>query len=413
MYISTVTFLASLASCGLFYFFQRDSAKSKDILWLIYLTIFGFAAYLFFSKVIYRMQHAEVWDFTAFFLYGKVAASGLDFYKPENFHQVFDSLRLSLPDNSFVREVVDVGFPYPPQTILYFVPLGFMSYNTALVAWTLFNLFFVFACIYLVYDQFFKAHKVNGLVLVATLFFILSPGRETVLYSQTNFILLFYLLLIRKYSDNKIAGVFLALAIFTKPYMAILGLYFLFKKKWSAITYFIVSSAVITGLVFIFFGMQPFISYVLDNPSHRIPTFVFSEDVNQSLHATLLRLNIVSLEGPSYLYILAGILCITGIYSIFLARRRQYDYLLALLLLVGLLLYPGTVSGYGVVLLFIVFQFFGEDQQAKFNPYLTALLIGLFYLLSTFSVFLSICFLIAIITAKSLKPTKLPVPVPV
>ena len=126
----------------------------------------------------------------------------------------------------FKEEILSVGMLYPPQTILLFAPIGLLGYKMALLSWTLFVLAFVPACIYLIHQQFFKADKLNGFFLIISLFFLLSPVRSTVVFSQTNFILLFLLLLIHKHQDKNWVGILLTLAFFTKPYMAIFGLYF-------------------------------------------------------------------------------------------------------------------------------------------------------------------------------------------
>ena len=83
-------------------------------------------------------------------------------------------------------------------------------------------------------------------------------------------------------------------------------------------------------------------------------------------------------------------------------RRALDDYILVFLLLVGLLIYPGTLSYYGVLLLFIIFQFFEEEGQLGFNGYVTTGIVAIFYYLSTFSTFLCICFLLSMVLFKSL-----------
>ena len=400
-----VAFLAILA-CACFYILKAEKKSYSKLIWAAYLAIFAVSFSLFIATAIYRILHPQIWDFTCFYLWGKAAAGGYDFYKPESLHAVYNSLHLpAMSYEGFVDEIVNVGFFYPPPSILYFAPLGYMSYNTALISWTVLNMFFVVASIYLIYSLFFKAYKLNGLLLVAILFFILRPSLSTLNFSQTNFILLFYLLLMVKYQDNKFAGIILALAIFTKPYMFIFVLFFLLRKKWTTILYFIISAVGITGLTFALFGKAPFITYIFDNPVHRMPLSIFTETINQSLHAVLLRHNLITIDKPMlYLSIIGGILIITGIYLLFLLKRKLYDFIWPTLLLVGLLIYAGTLSYYGVLLLFIIFQFFDEKKQSGFNIYLNIGIIGSFYFLSTISVFSSICFLLIVIILKSFRP---------
>ena len=406
-------FAISIAACVCFYMLKDKKFNIKNIFWVAYLLILAVTSYLFFSKLIGSITNPAVWDFPAFYLYGKVAASGYNFYMPENFHQVYNSLHFPASYyNELANEVLDVGFPYPPPTILYFAPLGFLSYDTALVSWTIFNLFFVVGCIYLIYDQFLRTEKLNGILLIVALFFLFSPVRTTIIFNQTNFILLFYLLLIKKYSDKKISGIFLALAIFTKPYMIIIGLFFLLKRNWGAIVYSILSAAAICGLTLLFFGKSPFLSYIYSSPALRIPKWVFLEKINQSLHGVLLRAQLITHDNPAvYLSIATGILLLAGVYLLMIMKRRLYDYILPILLLVGLLLYPGTLSYYAVLLLFILFQFFNPKSQLGFNSYWHILIIGVIYALSIFHVFWCICILLIVLVLKSLNQTHTAIPV--
>jgi hypothetical protein len=395
-----ISFLA-VVTCLCFYYLKSQNRTYEKIVWIAYSSIFASTLSIFIFSAIYRIYHPEVWDFTAFYIYGKVAALGYNFYLPENFHLVFNSLSLPTEDG-FRVSVLNVGFLYPPPTILYFLPLGFLSFKTALIVWTIFNFIFVFGCLYLIYELFLKSYKLNGILLVSILFFIFLPSLSTINFSQTNFILLFYLLLLKKYSNKNISGVFLALAFFTKPYMIIFGLFFLLRMKWKTIIYCVLTTLALVGILFVSFGKEIFISYIFDNPSHRLPEWVFSEGVNQSLNAVLLRNNLISLSAPiTYIFIVAGILFTACIYLYYLSRNKLYDYIWALLLLVGLLIYPGTLSHYGTLLLFIIFQFIDEKEQLGLNLYVCIPIVGIFYYLSTISIFSSICFILIVVFLKS------------
>lgn len=394
---------AVIATCWSFYQMKGKNFTLKNVYCIISLIILAIALYFFADKEIYRLNHLEPWDFPCFYLNGKVAVSGLNFYEPQSFYAAYKTIGFP---SYFYQElapgVLDVGFPYPPPTILYFAPLGLLSYNTALISWTIFNLCFVCGCLYLIFDQFLKSEKLNGLILTASLFFLFSEVKSTAFYSQTNFIVLFYLLLIKKYSDKKIAGIFLTLAIFTKPLMIIIGIFFLLKRKWRAVIYSIISAVAMCGLTFLLFGKESFLSYIYNNPFSRIPPSAFSDGIVQSLYAVLLRNKLITLTNPfTFMYITIIILLLTGIYLLFLMRKKLYDFILPILLLVGLLLYPATQSHYGVVLLFITFQFFNNKNNLNFIPYLNLFLLGAVYCLGQFSIFSCICFLLIILILKS------------
>lgn len=403
-------FVCLLAIFTCLCFYKLKEAKNTGfakIIWVVYSLLFASSILIFIISSIQRYYNPQVWDFGAWYLYGKVAAQGYNYYSPEHFNAVFNAIRPTMPSldySGFIGAAVNVGFPYPPPTILYFVPLGFFSYNTGYIIWTLFTMIFVFADVYLIYSMFFKPDKWNGLLLSGILFFIFLPTLSTISFSQTNFLLLFYLLIIAKYPDKKFSGVILALLVFTKPYMVIVALFFFITKKWKPIKYFILSSLLLNGLMLALYGKEIFVSYIFDNPSHRAPARVFSEDVNQSLNAVLLRNNLITLAHPlSYVYIITVIILLTGCFLFFLYRKKLYDLILPTLLLIGLLIYPGTLSHYGVILLFIIFQFFNQEKNLGFNPHWNILIIGLFYYLTTISVFSAICFILGIILLKALQ----------
>lgn len=391
--------IIAMASCTGFYLLKSDKITNKKWIWIIYSMLFFFALFFFVSQVSERIQTPEIWDFTAFYLYGKVAAEGYNFYLPENYHLVFNALNLPFTDyQGLLEEVVNVGCPYPPPTILYLMPLGFMPYKIALIYWTIFNLIFLAGSIYLIYSMFLKSDKLNGFMLVTTLILISPQVRSTILFSQTNFIVLFLLLMMKKYADHKYAGILLAIAFFTKPYMLIFGVFFFLKGRWKTIGYFIISAAIIAGVTLIIIGKETFFTYFTNNPTQRIPTAIFSEQINQSLHAVLLRANMISIDKPIvYLVIAALILCATLVLLIYLLKRKKHDLMWAVLLLVGLIVYPGTLSYYGVLLFFIIFQFFNNKQPLGIDMYLTIPVIGLLYFLSSVSAFSSFCFLLIVV----------------
>ena len=390
------------------FFLLTDKKRSLLPNWirLAYAALFLTAVSFFIYRVIIVINDPYIYDFTAFFLWGKTAAQGYDFYLPQNLQLVFHSLQLpSGHYDVFSEEIVDVGFLYPPPTILYFAPLGFLSYKTAAICWGIFNALFAFGCIYLVYDLFFKKYQINGLMLVTILFVFFKPVLQTVSFLQTNFIVLFYLLLIKKYQDKKIAGIFLALALFTKPYMAILLLFFVVRRKWQTIIYFLVSSIILVGITMLLFGVAPLKSYIFNSPTLRIPDWVYSEPVNQSLHAVLVRSGLVS-AGRSFLYvqIVLFVVLLSFFYMVYLMRRESHGLLLAYLLVIGLLLYPGTLMYYGVLLLFIIFQFFDQRTQLAIdNVYLATGIVAIFSYLSAVSTFAAICFALLVIVIISIK----------
>ena len=395
--------LLAMVICACFYLLRRQNGGLKGVTWIVYGCAVAYSLETFFSRVAWSIRNFAVWDFVPFYLYGKVGVSGLNYYLPASFHSVFDTLRLpALNDSLFVREIVDVGFLYPPPTILLFSPLGMLPYRTALILWTAVNIAFALGCVYLLYDPFLRKYGINGLLLAAALFLLLSPVRQTVGFSQTNFILLFLLLQMRKHQDKPIAGLLWALAAFVKPFMIVFGLAFVLRRQWKALACFCASEVALVGATLILFGKAPFVSYITDNPAKRLPSWAFVESVNQSLQAVLLRAHLPVLAQPS-VYVLLSIALLVACVGFlwWLVKEKLYDCMWAVLLLTGLILYPGTLSHYGVLLAFIVFQFFDEDNQLGFPMYAAIGLTGAVYYLTSVSLFASLCFLFLVVIWKA------------
>jgi hypothetical protein len=94
--------------------------------------------------------------------------------------------------------------------------------------------------------------------------------------------------------------------------------------------------------------------FVQANPAAREPVHAFTENLNQSLLAIVLRLHAVlpqhisALHEPLYV---VGALLLTGLTVALCARTpAQSEAGFAATLLLGLILYPGALSSYGVVL---------------------------------------------------------------
>ncbi|HVZ96511.1 MAG TPA: glycosyltransferase family 87 protein [Chitinophagaceae bacterium] len=410
-----ITAVAAVA-CFCFYMLQNDNGRLKKLIWILYSLILLIAVGVLLDTLWERLFSTEVFDFSAFYLWGKTAASGHNYCLPHDLNLVFNSLNMPPQDYSeFKDEIVNVGCMYPPQTALLFYPLGFLSYKVGLIAWTLFIFVFAFGCIFLLWKLFMSAFKLNGLVLIAILFFLSLNTRSTVSFSQTNFIVLFWLLMMKKFENKPQAGIFAALALFTKPYMITFLLMLLLLKNWKGILYFVITSTVITLITLALVGFQPFVTYFTDNPSARVPAWVFSETSNQSLHAFLIRKNIIS-AGHDHLFLLIiSLIVITAsVYFYVLIKRKKTDYIWASLLLLTLLIYPGTIFYYGVLLFFIVAQFF-DEKNALFvkKPYVNTIFIcvfmlfggALFYLIW---VLLIIVFIKSIIDIRQLKLRSVP-----
>jgi hypothetical protein len=357
--------------------------------------IFGllFVLLAFYSiDIIPGFKEIREWDFLAFYIYGKAGASGIHLYDPAAFQQI--EFNQGLPgtySNYFNRCVFNVGFAYPPTTMLILAPIGSLDLQSANIVWRSLILVFLLLDVIIASNLFRIDHSgTMNLILVCTLFLLLPGSRTTIELSQTNFFMLFCVLMTYKYIDHWKSGIFLALAIIIKPIAVIWSLYFLITGRWKSLFAFAASGLILVLATITAFGLDDFISFFTNSPALRFPDFVYSEEINQSLNSVLLRFNmrmgdVLSKQG---LFILTNgislsLLILTILSSL---RYRKIDHSLAFLIFfpLALVIYPGTLVHYTVILLPLIMMMILHYGYKQLIPLIICLLI------LPFSSFLSI-----------------------
>jgi hypothetical protein len=349
-------------------------------------------ALLFFLYNTYKiMFQVNQWDFLCFYLFGKVGASGLNFYDPVNFANVFSGLVIPYKvSQSFLLEIVQVGFWYPPPTMMIFAPLGYLNnIVTAKIVWEIFVLTFLVLDIILL-DRMIKINDNKWinifLVLIITLAF---PATNSTLFSsQTNFLLLFFLLLVYKNPENWKSGIYLAIAVLIKPIAAIWFLYYIVNKKWIPLVSFILTGFLIVVISVLWFGLNNYVTFFTSPPTSRMPAFVFTESVNQSILAMISRLSIKSgiksflVSKEILVVVLSTIITIaTCVASSYLAKsNKRFSFLIFIPL--SLLIYPSSPSHYALILLPIFFEIVALKNylgQLLITPFLILVFISSFF----------------------------------
>jgi len=354
------------------------------------------ASIIAFAVFSYKSYGPRDWDFTCFFLYGNVASKGMNFYNPNDYYSILRTIQIPIEINAgFFREVIDVGCPYPPPTLFLFSILGFFSYNNALIVWTIINSLFLLGSIVLIRDIFFKKDGYESIMISTILVLTFHSSLTTVFYTQILFILLFFLLLFYKYKSAPWSGVFLAIAIFLKPFAIVLFLYLIIKRNNKAITYFIISCLAICLITILNYGFQPFIEYIFHNPNQRAPESLFTESNNQSLLGELYRglPDNISLAKSIYYVVSIAVVAISGL---LVYRKRLnvelHDINFVVLLSVMLLIYPSGQYNYPIVHLISIFILLNYVQKLDNS----AFLIFLFYLVSYAGLFYLNIFLLIV-----------------
>jgi hypothetical protein len=362
-----------------FYAFYKYNAPKQGKYFRFLLKAIFIVSLVLFSLYFIGNLHPKEWDFTCFYMFGKVARFHLNFYNPDDYYKIVHLIHLPFnPSEEFKIELMNVGCLYPPPTVLMFLPLGYMSYYQALYFTYFLILLATLGCIYLLKEIFFKTFHREGWMLSVIIILIFPPLLSTIRYTQTLIFLLFLLLLVYHNRNKPWSGIFLAISIFVKPFTLIIILYFLLLKQWKTIGYFMVTCAVIGLISLLYFGINPFIEYLVSNPSKNLPAFWYSETTNQSLLAELYRLFPANWELAKKIYYVASavILVISGFMYFGLMKRKAYTLLFPLLLALGLIIYPNGQVYYPIVHLLSLFIILAYIP----NPIIKLTTAGLFYL---------------------------------
>ena len=311
---------------------------------------FGAVAALVLRTVI---LHPPEWDFYAFWVRMKVASQGLDFYDPRHYVGMQELYGFS---DAFRREVLDPGFNYPPQTMLFLEPFGFLEPHTAVVAWAMLLVAGFVAATLLLHRLFLRDRGLPGLALAGALVLMIPATVSTLRVLQTNSLTLALLVLFWRDRERPRAGVWLALLPVVKPYLGLLWLWPIARRQFRVIAAIALTSAAVAALTAIFFGPDVFARFFARDVVHSHPGWIYSQTVNQSLHSTIVRMLGVPdarnspLEVPLTL-VLSGALVLVAVWNAWGARGSAQPWALAHLLLVNLIVYPGSLQHYHLLLL--------------------------------------------------------------
>lgn len=347
--------LLPLTLSGMYYY--KVLPKPTRLAYVVFLiAVISLFSFSLFQSIKANVDNPREWDFVGFWLHGATAVQGHNFYDPQYAQELARNMTLS---EEFQHEIVDVGFWYPPPAIFLFLPLGWFNLQIASLVWNVAQVIVLVACVVLLWKTFLGQTGLYGLLFVAALLVMLQPTAGTFFFAQTNFVALLWFILFWRDRNRPRGGIWFALAVITKPYMAFLGLYLLLRGRWRTILVSVGAAVVLCLLSMLVFGTNTFFSYFTSNPMSRLPTFIYNEADNQSLLALILRTTQydISLHSPfsNLIFIVSALLltAITG-WLIYQVDAKYADWGIVFALLLGLILYP-TIGNHYLVQFMVLF----------------------------------------------------------
>jgi hypothetical protein len=167
-------------------------------------------------------------------------------------------------------------------------------------------------------------------------------------------------------------------------------LYLLLRRQWRALVTAGITIAVISILAIIVFSPETFLSYFTAASHTQMPDYVYTESVNQSLLATILRITgyDISNRSPLTQPLFVGLaLILTGLTGWLVFRLDMLDagWALGLTLLLALLVYPATLEHYSVLLIVPMLLLWTHRDEILGGLWSALILITLTYVLIAFS----------------------------
>ncbi len=304
------------------------------------------------------------WDFACFWLYGHIAAAHLNVYDPGVYARFASPFP---PDSAFRDAVLNVGFPYPPPSIALFWPLGFLaSVRLGLTLWYGVAVGALIAAAWFLARSFMPADGWRGALLILGLICALPAAQNTVGDAQTNFLLLLLVALALLKRNTPAGAVWTALAVWVKPYAAVLLVTDLIGRHWRRLAVAGLTLALTLAAGVLLVGPLAFAAYLQANPSAREPPSAFVEVVNQSLLSAVLRLHhtlpprVSASHEPLYVGLALLFTLVTVAACL---RRTSTQAAFAVTLLLGLIVYPGTLTSYGVMLILPLLVLWQQRNQ--------------------------------------------------
>ncbi len=158
-------------------------------------------------------------------------------------------------------------FKYSPVSAAFFIPFAFFPFGAAKILYWIFYSGIMLACIHEAKRLAWQpgenenGSRINTLVLITGLIFMVHFLRELHLGQVTFILLLLYLLALRTLLSGSdwLSGLLLAVSIFIKPFGLIFLPYLMIKGKWKALMWVLIFSITLIFLPLIFYGSFGFL----------------------------------------------------------------------------------------------------------------------------------------------------------
>ena len=244
--------------------------------------------------------------------------------------------------NPYTNPTIYTPNAYPPISEIFYLPLGFLSYQKALAVFTFISFASILGSVFLSLKLTAKKAAWHYFLLFLGLTLMSFPTKFSLGMGQINPIVLF-LLLLGVYLDRKNnflwAGVSLSIAIALKPIFVFFLLFFVLKKSWKTVLASVLLVTLLAVSTLIFWPLDIWISW-FETGIVPLSNFAGREAyVNQGVVSFISRF-ISNINARIYLNLVTTIALI--VLPVIMAIKKKGQDLVLSLFIITLLLFDTT-----------------------------------------------------------------------
>jgi hypothetical protein len=323
------------------------------------------------------------WDFMGFWLHARSAVSGASFYDPASAAALASRFAFS---EEFRREIVQIGFWYPPPSMFLFAPLGWFEPHAAIALWYALQLAATAGAAAVMARVFLPGGGLVAVAACAAMVLVCHGTLATFVFAQTNGVALLALALFWPRRDGGAGGAWLALAALTKPFLAALAGVSLLAGRWRVPVGACAAAAALTLAALGAFGRRTFADYLAMNQMAK-PDWIFREAPTQSLLSLVLRATGAPCGGLGCLaqpWFVTGAVLVVGVTLalVWALRRSEPELAHALALAAVLLLYPLSGLSYSVLLIPALLALWRIRDRLPGGPWTAAVAVAAIFALA-------------------------------
>lgn len=225
---------------------------------IILITLIAVILSFYYFTVHFNAKGSRVTDFAFFYASTQSFLNGENIYTLTPFHSFANFVQKDITEFN-IETLPNLNPPF--QTLL-FLPLGLLSYSVSLYIWSLLSLLCGLISVGLINHYFFNNQKYFLLAFVLFLYF---PTWITVKFSQFSLILLLLLCIVWIAARSKkeiLAGILLGVLLNLKVFTGIFLFFFVVKKKWNLLAWYLGSFLTLNLISLAVFGIDDYVSYL-------------------------------------------------------------------------------------------------------------------------------------------------------